>query len=970
MQRGADERIWSKLPGQTSNGEGEESDEEEHDEERERRGRARKGLEEIAAVLGDRWLDVPCVDFSPVGPQVSADSIPPRQPPSQWGVQGPPLSFRVEHVRAPVVRDTMVANGLTQTSGKDWVVMWSGPRMRDKEYEGLHELQRVNHFPGSTELTRKDRICVHFDRMARRFGSGSSQGSFNFLPETFVLPRQVDEFLDVYRRNPSSLWIVKPNASSQGRGIFILRDLEELPQSENDITVVSRYIDKPLLIQGLKFDLRIYVLVTSFEPLRAYVYREGLTRFASSPYSTDKKDLKDAYRHLTNYSINKKSENFVENKQAGQDNVGHKWSFSAFNKHLEHVGVDTEIVWSGILDLCLKTLISVRPVIAAETKKATVHCANCFELYGFDVLVDEDLKPWLIEVNLSPSMLAESPLDQQVKSAVLSDTFNLVGVANASWRTLATAKLRSQLLQMRHSMAMASQAAAAFKAGQQPAGTELGEHDERAAHLAEMPERDLKMMAQALKEVSRCNNFIRLYPTAKTVERYAPLMRAPSPTCRLLLQMLLGSDVCIPEAETSTAQVSHPDALPVKKVELQAEPKAARPDILAAIANSQPVQKASFEVEVCKPREVEYLDWAVINSTVEHNPARTTIAMQVLKPLAVKVSSRVVLVEYLLRVVNVCRALRMEGRTKLARCKAYKRLASFRQQLSIFLRTTAKASGYIVPSIEDMDNDFIEQLEATCRSSITFLSREIYAAASAVREVVPTSPGGSRNQLALPAQLPGAFAKSSRGEQIVETVQGLSSEDLEFILQGPACPPEFASLLGACARESADDFEELQMMIECCGTKSGPLSDLLSAFSPDESAMDSPGHTSPDREPPRKSTTGALPSIFSGAPLLANAYAEHQKSMAGSRSTSMLARLGSGIVSKGPVGYPAKPSAPAVARTLQTTMSLPSIHPNLSPQRQSYLPSSLPGLASLRSKQLHKPQVRAANDFMHTDIEF
>jgi tubulin polyglutamylase TTLL5 len=541
-----DDRVWRKIPGQTADEGCSDSDDE--DEVKERRARARQGLEEIAAVLGDRWVDVPTIEFTPVQPGYSADCLPQRVPPSQWGVQGPPLSFRLEHVRAPVVRDTLIANGLSQTRGKEWLVMWSGPRMREKEYQGLHELQRVNHFPGSTELTRKDRICVHFERMARRFGNTG----FNFLPETYVLPRQMEEFLGVHEDAGDAVWIVKPNASSQGKGIYLLKDVVDLPDTEHDITVVSRYIDKPLLIQGLKFDIRVYVLVTSFEPLRCYIYREGLIRFASSPYSTEDKHLKDAYRHLTNYSINKKAENFVENKKAHQDNVGHKWSFSAFNKHMKHVGADVPIIWARIMDLILKTLISVKPVIAAETRKATAHSANCFELYGFDVLVDEELKPWLIEVNLSPSMLAESPLDQQVKSAVLSDTFNIIGVANASWRTLATAKLRSQLIQMRHSMAMVGQAAESFRKPKGPDDDPLSlaelDAEDRATRLSELSERDLKMMAQALKEVRSENNFIQLYPTKTTVARYAPLLRSPSPTSRLLLQLLLGEGGNLPSS--------------------------------------------------------------------------------------------------------------------------------------------------------------------------------------------------------------------------------------------------------------------------------------------------------------------------------------------------------------------------------------------------------------------------------------
>lgn len=85
-------------------------------------------------------------------------------------------------------------------------------------------------------------------------------------------------------------------------------DISEVPQ--NEPLVISRYIENPLLINGLKFDLRLYVLVTNFDPLKVYVYNEGLVRFASEPYNLE--SIKsNVYAHLTNYSINKKSENFV-----------------------------------------------------------------------------------------------------------------------------------------------------------------------------------------------------------------------------------------------------------------------------------------------------------------------------------------------------------------------------------------------------------------------------------------------------------------------------------------------------------------------------------------------------------------------------------------------------------------------------------------------------------------------------------
>jgi hypothetical protein len=106
-----------------------------------------------------------------------------------------------------------------------------------------------------------------------------------------------------------NIWIVKPAAASRGKGIFILNDLKDLPKEEGEF-VVSKYISNPLLISGHKFDLRVYVLITSVDPLKIYVFNEGLVRFASEPYNQDYINA-GKFSHLTNYSINKKSENFV-----------------------------------------------------------------------------------------------------------------------------------------------------------------------------------------------------------------------------------------------------------------------------------------------------------------------------------------------------------------------------------------------------------------------------------------------------------------------------------------------------------------------------------------------------------------------------------------------------------------------------------------------------------------------------------
>eukprot|EP00438_Fugacium_kawagutii_P017088 Skav213883 [mRNA] locus=scaffold2374:203580:205046:- [translate_table: standard] len=347
--------------------------------------------------------------------------------------------------------------------------------------------------------------------MAKNYG----KGCFDFVPETYVLPDNFDAFLKCYQQSRCH-WIVKPNASSRGRGIFILQDLSELPLDET--VVVSRYIEDPLLIQGYKFDLRVYVLVTSYDPLKAYIYREGLTRFASAPYTTQEDHIQDAFRHLTNYSVNKNSNTFVENSDMRADNVGHKWSLSALNKHLRCVGVDVNLMWVRIMDLIVKTLLSVEPAIGSRTKQLTGSRENCFELYGFDVLVDSDLKPWLLEVNLSPSMQAESPLDWQIKSSLLADTFNLVGI-HSNERAPKLDRMRATYCQPW------KQNAQGVKENRKD---DMPDIDDSHAPLVlnALSDGNLKMLAKSVGERDRCHNFVVLYPTRAAVKRYGMITEA------------------------------------------------------------------------------------------------------------------------------------------------------------------------------------------------------------------------------------------------------------------------------------------------------------------------------------------------------------------------------------------------------------------------------------------------------------
>lgn len=85
-------------------------------------------------------------------------------------------------------------------------------------------------------------------------------------------------------------------------------------------------------------------------------------------------------------------------------------------------------MWQRIYDIILKLLIAGEYGITKVCKLKNINQKNCFEVYGFDILIDSDLKPWLLEVNLSPALGTDSPLDTFIKSNLLADTFNLIDI--------------------------------------------------------------------------------------------------------------------------------------------------------------------------------------------------------------------------------------------------------------------------------------------------------------------------------------------------------------------------------------------------------------------------------------------------------------------------------------------------------------------------------------------------------------
>ena len=143
----------------------------------------------------------------------------------------------------------------------------------------LRPWQRINHFPGMSNIARKNRLAQNLEKMRRGF-----QKEYNFYPRTWVLPLELADFRAQFdsKGRSSQFYIIKPDSGCQGRGIFLTQNFDSISPLEQ--VVAQHYIRKPFLIDGFKFDLRLYVLVTSCKPLRVYLFRDGLVRLCTQKY--------------------------------------------------------------------------------------------------------------------------------------------------------------------------------------------------------------------------------------------------------------------------------------------------------------------------------------------------------------------------------------------------------------------------------------------------------------------------------------------------------------------------------------------------------------------------------------------------------------------------------------------------------------------------------------------------------------
>ncbi|CAH0550539.1 unnamed protein product [Brassicogethes aeneus] len=295
----------------------------------------------------------------------------------------------------------------------DWDLLWSHDYPFRRLYQELKDLkphQKVNHFPGCGYITNKVDLAT---------------SGLKYIPPAFKLPNDKDKLLKYSQENPRAKFLQKDN---DHRNIKI-EDINNIDLNTEG-TFIQEFVDKPLLVNGHKFDIGIYTIITSIDPLRIYIYNgEALLRFCPEKYYPF--DAKNLNKYVVGDDYLPTWELPDLDYYFNQLGFGMKESLNAY---LRSRGKNPSVIWEQIED-AIRTIILDKEKHIADILQRFKSKHNFFEMMRFDFVIDEDLKIYLLEANMSPNLSsAHFPQNKLLYQQVLYNVLGLVGVGENLYR--------------------------------------------------------------------------------------------------------------------------------------------------------------------------------------------------------------------------------------------------------------------------------------------------------------------------------------------------------------------------------------------------------------------------------------------------------------------------------------------------------------------------------------------------------
>ena len=289
----------------------------------------------------------------------------------------------------------------------------------------INKYQKINRYFNSFEYVSKSSLYNNYKEMNKIFPE-----DYNYMLETFSFPEDkkiINNKFKNYRFNSNpkdnDVWLIKPKLGSLGLGMSIFKNITDIKKE----CLITKYLINPHLIKGFKYDLRIHGLVTSVIPLKIYLYDEGLVRVASEKY--DPKKIDNEFSFLTNLYINRRNKKkFIYPQNLANIEDSNLWNLAAFQRYCKRNNINYDKLYDEMGDIFIKMVFSVRKKIIDNIKSYKLNSSNFYHVIGFDIIYDENMKPYLLESNRRCGLRDDNDAEKYYSHNIVADTINLIGV--------------------------------------------------------------------------------------------------------------------------------------------------------------------------------------------------------------------------------------------------------------------------------------------------------------------------------------------------------------------------------------------------------------------------------------------------------------------------------------------------------------------------------------------------------------
>ena len=327
--------------------------------------------------------------------------------------------------RAAAYNDILANNNKGWNFNYLWKI-WGKYEQELGLYQDRNKYQYIGKFP--FDNTFKDGLNRYYNKLKAKFPE-----DYNYIPETYLFPEQKNEIFKKfhnYQYNPEDVWLFKPARELKGHGIKIIDNYDDIRDDKHQRYLISRYVMNPLLIENKKFDMRAYILVTGMNPLKIYFYRDGYIKITVKNYTLAHEFIKDGCVHITTSDTNLECFDGIEYKYDTDiyDANSHFWSFVHFQRYCNKRGINYTDIMEQMKDIFIKTFISLNTNFMDVMKEKNKYDRNLFQLYGLDLMIDQNNKVWLLELNRDPAMRNGHAVCDYMYDNIITDILNIVGI--------------------------------------------------------------------------------------------------------------------------------------------------------------------------------------------------------------------------------------------------------------------------------------------------------------------------------------------------------------------------------------------------------------------------------------------------------------------------------------------------------------------------------------------------------------